>query len=422
MLVIIVTLAVVGAVVSYVGYSAGMEMVSVTQTKSFSTSSTVTSTFVSTAPPLVSTSKTTMVAYVTFVSVAARDYSRCGFFTAESVTLHQGTAQVTFASNIKVDFAILDLNQYQTFVNTIASGTGIELQSYCSALFTGSSLYSLGRSTNYTGQVQVPVTGTYYFVFLNHYFQSAIISLSVSGFTSVQTTITRLFSFYSTTTRTYPTEAVNVTAQRPGFGTLLFVGVAALIAFIIIGALLLILVKSKMKRQTAKVKLQDRIMKLEAEIGELERKLAVSKSEADSVRADLAQLQGRLAESIPKAESEAKINELQLKLSNSVPRAELETIRSELQANNSYVIHLEGELSRSVPKTEADALMEKANRLEATLTETREKLNSAEVRSRDLESKLAESRSEGDTLRSRIKELEVAAARPPAEENHSDTS
>ena len=72
MLVIIVTLALVGVVVSYVGYSAGMEMVSVTQTKSFSTSSTVTSTFVSTAPPLVSTSKTSMVAYVTFVSVPAR--------------------------------------------------------------------------------------------------------------------------------------------------------------------------------------------------------------------------------------------------------------------------------------------------------------------------------------------------------------
>ena len=247
MLVIIVTLALVGVVVSYVGYSAGMEMVSVTQTKSFSTSSTVTSTFVSTAPPLVSTSKTSMVAYVTFVSVPARDYSRCGVFTAESVTLNQGTAQVTFTSDIKVDFAILDPNQYQTFVNTMASSTGIEL-SYCSALFTGSSLYSLGRSTTYTGQVQVPATGTYYFVFLNHYFQSASISLSVSEWMSVQTTVTRLFLFYSTTTRTYPTEAVNVTTQRAGFGALFFLGVAALIAFIIIGALL-ILVKSKMKRQ-----------------------------------------------------------------------------------------------------------------------------------------------------------------------------
>jgi uncharacterized coiled-coil DUF342 family protein len=75
-----------------------------------------------------------------------------------------------------------------------------------------------------------------------------------------------------------------------------------------------------------------------------------------------------------------------------------------------------------VPRSEADGLAEKANRLEATLTETREKLNSAEARSRDLESELAESRSEGDALRSRIKELEVAGARPAAEEKHSDTS
>jgi len=120
-------------------------------------------------------------------------------------------------------------------------------------------------------------------------------------------------------------------------------------------------------------------------------------------------------------------------------------------------------LAASVPRSEADAFAQKANRLEAALTETREKLGSAEARMRDLESRLAESipkaeaessmqelqgklsesKTEADTLRervsrlesrvavaerelegarSRIKELEVAAARPPAEERTSDLS
>ena len=109
------------------------------------------------------------------------------------------------------------------------------------------------------------------------------------------------------------------------------------------------------------------------------------------------------------SQSTAKIDEVQGKLSNSVPRTELETIRGELQ---SKIVDLEGKLAASVPKSEADALAEKANRLEAVLTETREKLNSAEAKGRDLELKLTESVPKADAeaksreLTDRIRELE----------------
>ena len=200
-------------------------------------------------------------------------------------------------------------------------------------------------------------------------------------------------------------------------------------------------------KRDAEAELKSIKSKLEGEIEELERKLGGSSSIVDSVRADLAQLQGRLVEWTPRAESEDKVKELETKLSdatrdleekfsqssakvdqlqveasNSVPRTELELTRNELQSKitdleerlvssvrrseadelRARVAQLEEELSRTVSRADADALVDKANRLEAALTEAREKLNLVEVRSRDLESRLAESKSEVDVLKEKL--------------------
>jgi chromosome segregation ATPase len=65
-------------------------------------------------------------------------------------------------------------------------------------------------------------------------------------------------------------------------------------------------------RREAEAHLESTRSNLRREIEEVEKKLSVSKSEADSLRADLAQLQDRLARSIPKAESEAEVGELEI--------------------------------------------------------------------------------------------------------------
>jgi len=78
-------------------------------------------------------------------------------------------------------------------------------------------------------------------------------------------------------------------------------------------------------------------------------------------------------------------------------------------------------LAQSVPKSEGDALSENTSRLEATLTETREKLTLAEANGRDLESKLAESvsRTELETARTaaetRISELQTQLSESKSE-------
>ena len=94
------------------------------------------------------------------------------------------------------------------------------------------------------------------------------------------------------------------------------------------------------------------------------------------------------------SQSSAKTNELQGKLSDSVPRAELETVKGELQ---SKIAGLEGKLSES--KGEADALKEKLA---------------------GLESRAAEAQKELAAARNRIKDLEAAAAKPPTEEKPSE--
>ena len=173
---------------------------------------------------------------------------------------------------------------------------------------------------------------------------------------------------------------------------------------------------------------------LHGKVQKLEMELSGSKSTVDSIRTQVGRLKKRLGASIPKAESEArvkeleselsearrdlevtkatiedfagkfsqssaKIDELELKLSNSVPRAELETIKEEAE---SKITKLESELAVSVPRIEADALSKKANGLEAALDEMREKLNSAEARNRDLELRLAPSRSEIGVLKEEL--------------------
>jgi chromosome segregation ATPase len=162
----------------------------------------------------------------------------------------------------------------------------------------------------------------------------------------------------------------------------------------------------KAEAEAAKAELQGKNVKLEAELAEsvprdeadqiraeveeLEKELAASKSEADSLHEQLAQLQARLADSVPKAELETKVSELGTTLWRARRDLELvkanikdlEALKGELQ---SKVVDLETELAASVPRTEADALVGRANRLEAALSETREKLDAADRKNRELE-------------------------------------
>lgn len=125
--------------------------------------------------------------------------------------------------------------------------------------------------------------------------------------------------------------------------------------------------------QAAEAELLDKVTKLEAklaesvpgdvaerlhvEIEEVEKKLAASKSDADSLHAKVAQLQDRLEESVPRAESEAKLNELEAKASVQireieVARKTIEDLQGQLSQSSARIDELQAKLSDSVPRTE----------------------------------------------------------------------
>jgi hypothetical protein len=136
----------------------------------------------------------------------------------------------------------------------------------------------------------------------------------------------------------------------------------------------------------AQAKPQDANAELRREIEQLKEKLVVTLTKAEA--------------RVAKTELEDKITKLEAKLVECVPRDMVERLTAEIKG-------LEEKLAVSVPRSEVDALAEKTNRLEATLTEKLEKLNSAEARSRDLELRLRESEGEMNAFRNRIKELEA---------------
>jgi chromosome segregation ATPase len=86
-----------------------------------------------------------------------------------------------------------------------------------------------------------------------------------------------------------------------------------------------------------------------------------------------------------------KLRNLASKLAESVPKTELESLKSALESN---VRDLEARLAKSIPKAEAESLKEKAA---------------------GLESRLVKAERELDASRLRIKELETAQTKPPAE-------
>jgi len=79
------------------------------------------------------------------------------------------------------------------------------------------------------------------------------------------------------------------------------------------------------------------------------------------------ELEGKLAQSVPKTELDAvrsnlqsKITELQRRLSESVSKTTLDETKKDLQAK---ILGLEANLRESVPKSEAEALRAKVNEL-----------------------------------------------------------
>lgn len=136
---------------------------------------------------------------------------------------------------------------------------------------------------------------------------------------------------------------------------------------------------------------------------EAEKDIAQLRREIEQLKEEVAVTLAKAETEVAKAEAQDRITKLDAKLAQSVPRHLAERLTIEIK-------ELEKKLALSVPRSEADALADKTRHLEAALTETLERLNLTEARSRNLDSRLRESESE-TYASSRIKELETTRGR-----------
>jgi peptidoglycan hydrolase CwlO-like protein len=135
------------------------------------------------------------------------------------------------------------------------------------------------------------------------------------------------------------------------------------------------------------------------------------------LRADVARLQGRLAESVPKSESEAKLNELQTKLSGArqdvhVAESTVEDLKKQLTESSANILELQSKVSGSVPRMELDAARTEAEskirELQSRLSESKSKADALEDKVTVLQSRLTEAERKLERAGSRIKEFEAA--------------
>jgi hypothetical protein len=131
--------------------------------------------------------------------------------------------------------------------------------------------------------------------------------------------------------------------------------------------------------------------------------IAELRREIVQLREEVAVALARVGTEVARSEAQDKVTKVGTKLAEFVPRDMVERLTVKTD-------ELERKLAFSVPRSEADALEERASRLEAALGETLERLNLTEERYRNLESRLREF--EGETFATRrIKELETTPER-----------
>jgi hypothetical protein len=137
-----------------------------------------------------------------------------------------GPAQISFSvTGGQINFWMFTQSQFDQFSRTsLCKNLGGYL----------SSVLELDGSTGYTGSVQVPTVGVYYFVFLNWNSYPVSIILTVTENSSTQVTVTPIIPLYATATTIVPTQKVDITPAPVGLGPLFYLGLTSVAVAIII--------------------------------------------------------------------------------------------------------------------------------------------------------------------------------------------
>lgn len=219
LVVLAVVLGVLGAGVSYSGYAESLQVATVTDTRSYTTTSTKIIPSTRTEFSVVTTENTLSILDEVFDIRGIKDTRYGGYYNYLSSTLDAGKVNVSFRSEGgPVDFWLLNEDQFKAFQARHNVEPGMPF------------IVEKKRSSSYEFTTDIRASATYYFVFLNQNQGSVSITLHVDGGTQTKVlTKTKEQVQYSTQIGTLVTETVSSSSHPAGLGLLFFSGIGLLV-------------------------------------------------------------------------------------------------------------------------------------------------------------------------------------------------
>jgi hypothetical protein len=220
LVVLAVVLAVIGAGLSYSGYSESLRVSTVTNTQSFTATSTNTIASTRTETSVITTSSTiSILDQVIDIQGLGEKSMYCGYYDDVSSTIEPGKVNVSYSSDGgPVDFWMLSEDAFKAY----------EARHECEASvwYVEKKLYS----SSYEFTKDVSTSATYYFVFLNKNKGPVSITLHVDGGMRTEVlTRTKERVDYLTQTIPFVTETVSFSTRTAGLGLLFYPGIGLII-------------------------------------------------------------------------------------------------------------------------------------------------------------------------------------------------
>jgi hypothetical protein len=239
LVIVVVVLAVLGAGLSYSGYNESLRVLTLTNTQSFTGTSTKTVVSTRTQYVTITTGVTTPV-LDRFFSISAPSKGRCNAVYVDA-TLDAGKVHVSFHSEGgppyggAVYFWLLTNDEWLIWQRESHNEGFCETISYDGNSISEKPFNIDSSNSPYEFVAEIPTTAKYYFVFLNKYMTccgSSDVSVAVhidAIETRILTTVNEEIG-YMTEATPFVAETTIFTTQPAGFGPVFYVGIGFLVA------------------------------------------------------------------------------------------------------------------------------------------------------------------------------------------------
>lgn len=227
-LVFMIVLAVLGAGLSYLGYSESLGTLSVTARQPVTATSTMTVASISVESTVMTTSGTSWILQDELIDLQAGTTQKyCGWHDARYADLEAGQVHVSYHTESTyhpVDFWMLTGDDWTRWSHL----------PYCEQVLAFQGIVTKISRSGYEFTTEIGSAGTYYFVFMNENRFPITVTLNVdAGLQTSEVTLTKATTVYSTQVSPYVTEKVTVSTRPVGFGLLFYAGIGLIAVAVI---------------------------------------------------------------------------------------------------------------------------------------------------------------------------------------------